>query len=430
MEKNEMISSSQTKRRPVYFGWYILAASVVLLSYQSVTFVYGFTAFITPIASTLGWTYAEISLATTIRGIQVGALDPFVGMVVDRWPARRLMILGTLTYALGVVILSKANSLLVFYLGFLVMGLGGTFCYSMVPQTVLARWFKKNIGKVSGILTMGFSIGGIFVPFIVKGIDAFGWQNLMLYLAFGVVILGLPMSLFFRNRPEEYGLLPDGAVPATDGAVTPAEEYVTGLKQILKMKAFWLIGIACMFHMIAVNALTIHIVPYMTSIGMDRETAALSITIFSLISLGVRLLYGILADKYPKKNIFALSSGITTAALVMLGLLNTSFALMVAFSVVYALGVAGSTALRVPITRDYFGAKNFGKIFGWLSVFSVVGGVAGAPLAGWVFDTRGTYSPIWYIFAVMTALATFLFLMLPPPGLARTPGMERGMSHA
>ena len=423
-----MTSPPETKSRSIYFGWYILAASLVLLSYQSVTFTYGFTAFLTPIATTLGWTYAQISLATTIRGIQVGMLDPFVGIIVDRWPARRLMILGTLVYAVGVVVFSKATNLAVFYIGFLIMGLGGTFCYSMVPQTVLARWFKKNIGKVSGILTMGFSIGGMFVPFIVKGINAFGWQQLMLYLALGVVVLGLPLSLVYRDRPEDYGMLPDGAVERTR---LPADNSVTKFKDILKMRAFWLIGIATMFHMIAVNALTIHIVPYLTSksIGMTREMAALSITIFSLVSLGIRLVYGFLADTYPKKNIFALSSGITTAALVILGLINNTFTLMVIFSIVYAFGVAGSTALRVPITRDYFGAKSFGKIFGWISLFSVIGGVAGAPLAGWIYDTRGTYNPVWYIFAGMTALATLLFLLLPLPAAA--PAVtERGESRA
>jgi OFA family oxalate/formate antiporter-like MFS transporter len=420
---------NKTNRHSIYFGWYILAAAVILTSYQSATFTYGFTNFLTPIATTLGWSYAQISLATTIRGIQVGAMDPFVGMIVDRWPARWLMILGTLTYAVGVVILSKATSLAVFYTGFMVMGLGGTFCYSMVPQTILARWFKKNIGKVSGFLSMGFSIGGMFVPFIVKGIDAFGWQRLMQYLALGVVVLGLPLALLFRNRPEEYGLLPDGAVPLSGGAPQTADDSVIGFKDVLKMRAFWLIGIASMFHMIAVNALTIHIVPYLTSasVGMTREMAALSITIFSLVSLGIRLLYGFLADIYPKKNVFAISGGITTVALVMLGMINNTFTFMVIFSIVYAFGVAGSTSLRVPIARDYFGAKNFGKIFGWICLFSVVGGVAGAPLAGWVYDTQGTYFPIWYIFAGMTALATILFLMLPLPAAARK---SRELTHA
>jgi sugar phosphate permease len=309
------------------------------------------------------------------------------------------------------------------------MGLGGTFCYSMVPQTVLARWFKKNIGKVSGILTMGFSIGGMFVPFIVKGIDIYGWQKLMLYLAGGVLVLGLPLSLLYRNRPEDYGLLADGVLPANAAASAETDSAI-GFKEVLRMRAFWVIGIAGMLNMIAVNALTIHIVPYLTSIGLDRATAATSITIFSLISLGVRLLYGIMADNFPKKNVFALSSGITTVALVVLGLLNDSFAFMVVFSIIYALGVAGSTALRVPITRDYFGAKSFGKIFGWLSVFTVVGGVAGAPLAGWVYDARGTYSPIWYVFAGMTALATILFLSLPLPVSRNQVSLEKGRSRA
>ncbi len=405
-----------------FFGWYILAGSVLVLSYQSVTFVYGLTAFMTPIATSLGWSYARISLATTIRGLEVGALDPIAGMIVDRWPARRLTVLGLIVYTLGVVVLSRSSNLAMFYTGFLLMGLGGTFCYSMVPQTVLARWFKKNIGKVSGIFTMGFSLGGVFVPLIVKGIEAFGWRDLMLYLAGGVLITGLPVSLLFRNRPEDYGLLPDGEVPVVDKE-QPVDGSVTDFRQVIKMRAFWLIGIACMLQMTAVYALTIHIVPYLTSLGMESATAAVSITIFSMIAIGVRLIYGFLADRFAKKNVFALSSALTTVALVVLGLLNNdSFINMVIFSVVYAFGVAGSTTMRVPITRDYFGAKSFGKIFGWLSVFTVVGSVVGAPVAGRVYDVRGTYSPIWFVFAGMTALATVLFLLLPTP-VSRKPDL-------
>jgi MFS family permease len=340
-------------------------------------------------------------------------------MLVDRWPARRLMVLGTVVYALGVIVLSQAANLVVFYLGFMIMGLGGTFCYSMVPQTVLARWFKKNIGKVSGILTMGFSIGGIFVPFIVKGIDAFGWRDLMLYLAFGVVILGLPLSLFFRNRPEDYGMLADGVVPSSVTA-SPDTDAIKGFKQVLKMRAFWLIGLAGMLQMLAVYALTIHIVPCLTSLGMTNTTAALSVTIFSAVALGVRLLYGFLADIFLKKYIYAFSTAITTVSLVMLSFLKgDSFSSLVFFSVVYAFAVAGSTAMRVPITRDYFGAKNFGTVFGWVSVFVVVGSVMGAPVAGLVYDTRGTYFPIWLIFAGLTALATVLLLMLPKPSVGK-----------
>ncbi len=401
--------------KKIYFGWFILAASIILISYQSVTFVYGLTAFMKPIATSLGWSYTQISLATTIRGLEVGALDPVAGMVVDRWPARRLMALGLVVYATGVFILSQATTLAVFYLGFMVMGLGGTFCFSMVPQTVLARWFKKDIGKVSGILTMGFSIGGLFVPFIVKGIEAYGWQSLMLYLALGIVVLGLPLSLFFRNRPEDYGMMADGVVPSVTAA--PADDgSVKSFRQVLKMRPFWLIGLAGMLQMIGVYALNIHIIPYLTSIGISNATAALSVTILAGVALGVRLLYGFMSDIIAKKYVYAFSCGVTAIAMVLFSYLKgDSFAAMVLFSVVCAFAFAGSTAMRVPILRDYFGAKSFGTVFGWASVFTVVGSVAGAPAAGWVYDTRGTYYPIWLVYAGTAALAMVLLLMLPAP---------------
>jgi MFS family permease len=73
----------------LFFGWYIVAAAVILTGYNSAMFVYGLTVFLTPIAATSGWTYTQISLATSIRGLQIGALDPVAGILVDRWPARR-----------------------------------------------------------------------------------------------------------------------------------------------------------------------------------------------------------------------------------------------------------------------------------------------------------------------------------------------------
>jgi MFS family permease len=149
------------------------------------------------------------------------------------------------------------------------------------------------------------------------------------------------------------------------------------------------------------------------------------VTIFSAVALGIRLLYGFLADIIPKKYLMVISCGISAIALVMLSALDgKSFAAMVVFSVVYALGVAGSSALRVPILRDYFGAGNFGTVFGWVSVFTVIGGVTGAPLAGWVYDARGTYFPIWLVFAGLCALAVIFLLMLPTPVSGKQPELK------
>ena len=156
--------------------------------------------------------------------------------------------------------------------------------------------------------------------------------------------------------------------------------------------------------------------PYLTSIGMDRPTAALGVMMISIIGLAMRVMYGIMADMFGKKYVYALSNGMMTIALVLFGSLSgSSFAMLALFGVIYGLGISGAMTVRVPITREYFGIGHFGSVFGMLSVFTVVGGIIGAPVAGWVYDTSGNYFPIWYIFAGLTMVATILLLIMPGP---------------
>ena len=400
--------------KKIFFGWFIVAAALLLMTYNSVLFVYGFTAFMDPIAVTFSWSYAQISFASSLRGLETGTLDPLVGIAADRWPARRLMFIGITIYALGTICVSRATNLAMFYAGFLIVGLGGAIGTTMVPTTVIARWFKKNIGKASGFLSTGVALGGIFAPLIVKAIDTFTWQDTLMYLAFGMLIMGLPLSLLFRNRPEEYGLLPDGEAQSDVNILeTPASGV--GVKEALKMRAFWCIGIATMLQMIAIHGLTIHMMPYLTSIGIERSRAAIAVTVFSIITIIFRIIYGFLADIFEKKNVIALSMLLTAIGLVMFQLLDgSSFAMVILFAIVYGIGAAGAMPLRTPIIREYFGIRRFGTIFGLLAFFLTIGSAAGAPLAGWVYDTRGVYDPIWYIYTGINVVGMILILMMRP----------------
>ena len=138
--------------KKIFFGWYIVAATMILMVYNSAMFIYGFTAFMNPIAATFGWTFAQVSLAQSLRGLETGALDPFIGIAADRWRAQSLIFIGLVILALGTVCIGLSTNLAMFYGGFLLIGLGSAMGISMVPQTVIARWFRRNIGKASGIL--------------------------------------------------------------------------------------------------------------------------------------------------------------------------------------------------------------------------------------------------------------------------------------
>ncbi len=224
----------------MFYGWYIVAATLIIRIYNSGMFLYGFTAMVNPIATTFGWSYTQISLAMSLRSAESGILRSFMGMAADRWPAKKLVLIGVIILGLGLVYLSQITSLVMFYASFLLIGLGSSVGILMVPMITMARWFKRNIGKASGLLAMGFGIGGALVPIVANMIDTYGWRTSLIILAIGWWVIGIPLSFVFRNSPEDYGLLPDGKPQEElkDSPKPKTPDFSRGVKEALKTSAF------------------------------------------------------------------------------------------------------------------------------------------------------------------------------------------------
>jgi len=427
----EIISGKgeETKKPQLFFGWYIVAASALLMTYSAGAMLMGFTAFVNPIAATFGWSMAQISLAMSLRGLESGALNPFLGVMVDRYPARRLVLIGVIASGLGLFLLSRVNSLLTFYGAFLVIGFGSSLSIQMLPMTMVARWFRKNIGKASGILALGTGAGGLFVPLLVTLIDTQGWRNALVVLAVGFWVLGIPLSLLFRNRPEEYGLLPDGKPPETANGSSNGRvrDISIGVREAIRMRAFWFVGLTMMLQIATINAIVIHLIPYLTSIGLERSTAGQVSMIIALSSMGARIPFGLLSDIFQKRYVMALTCGLLSLAAFLFWLIDgSSFVLIVIFAVIFGLGMGGFQPVRTPTITEYFGIRNFGAILGVLSVFVTVGMILAPPISGWVFDTFGYYDPVWLALSVISLAGAFIILTLPPPSGKPKPGV----SHA
>jgi MFS family permease len=276
----------------IFFGWYIVAAGLVLNIYNASLFAYGWSAFINPIVSTFGWTMVQLSLASSLRGVESGIFNPLFGWIVDRFSARKLMIIGLIIDAIGVFLLSQTKNLGMYYIGFLIMGIGSSMAMGILPATVIARWFKKDLGKANGIFYMGNGIGGLAAPLIVKIIDKIGWQTTLLYGAIGLLVIGLPIALMFRNRPQDYNLLPDGAsaVISNGGKVVKASsEYGTSVRDAIRMRAFWHLVVTALFQNSFMGVLTTFSIPYLTNVGMTRTAAATVTTLFTLASIFTRI---------------------------------------------------------------------------------------------------------------------------------------------
>jgi sugar phosphate permease len=400
----------------MFYGWYIVAAITVIGIIVGGTTYYGFTAMVDPIAATMGWGYTQIALAMTLRGVESGVMNPIMGAVADRWPAKRLVFLGIIILGIGLLILSQVNSLSMFYVSFLVIGLGGSLGMQVVPAVVIARWFRRNTGKAFGIMAAGIGSGGFLVPVVTMMVDTYGWRPFLIGLAISVLVIGLPLSFVFRNRPEDYGTLPDGKLQddLDDSRSMQTEDVSMGVKEALKTRAFWSIGIAFMLQTAGGSAVLLHIMPYLESVEIERSTASMVAMFLPIISIPSLLAFGWLSDIYRKNYIITATMLLSSVGLFLLSIIDgSSFGLIAGFVIVYGAGFGAQMSLRPPIMREYFGSKKFGAIFGLGSIFITIGAISTPPLAGWVFDTRGVYDPIWLVLSGVCMLGAILILTLP-----------------
>jgi MFS family permease len=187
-----------------------------------------------------------------------------------------------------------------------------------------------------------------------------------------------------------------------------------GVKEALKTRAFWHIAIAFTLQTAGSSALLLHIMPYLASLGVERSTASMIVMFISIVSIPSRFVFGWLCDIFRKSYVISASMVLTSIGLFLFSIIEAnSIWLIAGFVIVYGSVVGAYISLRPPIIREYFGTKKFGTILGLGSIPFTIGVIATPPLAGWVFDTRGVYDPIWLIFSGVSILGAILMLTIP-----------------
>jgi len=399
--------------KKIFYGWWIVLACSLIGFYFGGTVVFGFTAFFEPIREEFGWSYTQISIAASLRGLEMGIFAPLVGFLVDRFGPRKLMLWGTITIGFGLILLSFTQSLAMFYGAFLLLAFGAGGCTSVVTMTAVANWFRKKIGLALGVMGSGIGAGGLMVFLIVALIELYEWRSTLIILGVGMWALGIPLSLVVRNRPEHYGYSPDGEISSTQ--VEGHEIQDTGveitLREALKMRSFLYLNITEFIRFMALMAVFTHVMPYLASVGMPRPTAGLVAGGLPLIGIIGRFGLGWLGDVFDKRHVFAVATALISLGLLAFSCVQVRWAI-IPFLLFLPLGHGGSMVARGSIVREYFGRDSFGKTMGIIFGFASVGGIIGPTLAGWVFDAVGSYQPIWLVFCGLTALATVLVLKI------------------
>jgi sugar phosphate permease len=408
------------KPRRVFYGWWIVGACFFIALYTGGVVFYGFTAVFEPIAKGFGWSYTQISLAASLRGLEMGLLAPLIGMFVDRWGPRRLLIGGAIITSLGLMLLSRTTSLGMFYGAFVLLAIGTSTCSSTVLMPAVANWFRRKIGIATGIMVCGYGFGGLLVPIMVRLVDMQGWQATMAILAGGMLLICLPLSLLVRHKPEHYGYQPDGEAENTvvfNNGLAQAKiaEVNVGTRQALKSRTFWHITLALMCQALVLSAVVTHVMPYLSSIGITRAMSSLIAMALPLASIGGRLGLGWLGDKVDKRRVAAGAFAMMSVGLLCFGFVSAGDTwLLVPFLILFGIGYGGNNTLRASVIREFFGRSNFGAIHGIVLGIMMLGNITGPPLAAWVFEKWGSYQPIWFVFAGLAVAAILMVITTPP----------------
>ena len=432
------MSSNKTpsdKTSGIYYGWWIVLASMSVLVVGSGFYWQGFGVFFLSLQEEFSTNRAALSGAIALSQLEGGMMGPVGGYLVDRFGPRRMITFGAIVMGFGFLLMSQVNSLVMFYVVFLGVISVGMSVGIRVPALVApANWFVKKRGLAIGISLTGSGLGGIFIPVLGLLIVNYGWRTTAIVAGITIWILVLPLARIMRTRPEDYGMLPDGEHPvgrpaapaegAPDDESRPARiapVHLDGdytLRMAMRMPVFWFLAVAFGLRQFAVGAVSLHVVPFLVDTGRSLEVASFMLAATTLTSIFGRLGFGWLADRFPPRYIMALSMMMVGAGALILSNVTEGWTLLILYTVVYAIGWGGGAVTMNATRGAYFGRRAFGTISGTMDFFQMFGLVLGPIFAGFVYDLTGSYTIAFTSFAVSAAASGVLMVFLRPPGRA------------
>ncbi len=390
---------------------------------------YGFSAFFVPLSQEFGWSRTALSGVISLARLEGGFLGPIEGYLADRFGPRKVMFVGIPLMGTGFILLSQVQSLLAFYLVYILAITLGSALGTFVPvNAAIAHWFIKKRSRAFGFVMSGIGVGGaIFLPLLGWTIVTYGWRPAAIAGGILIWVIGLPVAAIMRHKPEQYGQYPDGIEPlpsnitdSSDTSATNADEYQPEFSPLetLRTSAFWLLGTSVALRALVTTGFTLHFVAMMVDRGFSLPLASSLLGWVAFLSLSGRIGLSWIGDFVEKRYLLAGALLVMAVTLVAMSLADSFLTFMIIL-VIYSTAYGGSIVLPLPIQGDYFGRNSFATIRGLLSTVQTIGMMIGPIFAGIVFDVTESYFLAFLGFGVASVLGALVLLLLKKPNPAR-----------
>ena len=348
-----------------------------------------------------GWHRASMSLGPALFMTGIALTTPIVGILIERFDARRLIAMGMLAVAACFAGLSQINGeIRTYYLFYILMAVVGNLSGAAGLTAIITRTFEQARGRALGFSMAGAglttSVGGPVVFLLVQSI---GWSAT--YLLVGLFVL-LMTPLVWALLKSDKGRISSQALAQSPGL---------SFREGMRCPVYWWMMIAFFFISCGTTGLIVHFVPLLIDKGVSPGSAAAMASAIGLSTIVMRLVTGVLVDRWDARRVSALAMSLGAVCFFIFLIGGEDYALLGAIAVGITFG--SETDLVGYMVSRYYGMKNYGRLFG--IIYGVVlSGVVFSPLLyGISKDMLGSYDPMLALAVVLLLVSTLIFTLLP-----------------
>lgn len=386
----------------IYFGYYILVASFVILFFNSgARFSIGVV--FKPMIAEFGWDRGSISLAVFINMAAFALSLTVVGRLYDRFGPKWVIIISTFFLSGGYGLIALMDSLwqfLLFYGVIAAVGTGGTS--ATLIATLTSKWFQRGRGLAISLALSGHCLGQfILVPLFEVLVRQYNWRILYAGLGLLMAAINIVIALFvIKGDPEDFGLEP------LDQASARTSPQDLGLREAMGTYSFWLFLITMFVCGAGDFLITTHFIPFATDCHIPSSTASQMLGWFGLMSLAGILIAGPASDRIGNKIPIALTFGLRVLLFLLILKYQNLFSLYL-FGLLFGFTFLITAPLTTTLIGRLYGWTHVGLISGFITTIHHLAGGFWVYLGGLIFDRTGSYQLI-FIFSLIMALVAVL----------------------
>jgi MFS family permease len=367
--------------------------------------------FIQPMSREFTWGRDVFGLALAVQNLLWGLGQPFAGAIADRFGIVRVMFVGALLYAAGLLMMRYATTPLSLDLGAgVLVGFGLSGCsFNLVLSAFSKLLPPERRGLALGAGTAAGSFGQfLFAPIGVALIGSIGWQSTLTVFA-ALMLLIVPLALALSTPPAA-----SENTPAADQQTfrTALAEAFGHRSYVLLVLGFFTCGFQLAF-------ITIHLPAFLVDRGISAQTGGWVVAAIGLFNIMGSIGVGWLQNKLPKRYILSTIYFVRALATVAFISFPITPGSAIAFGAISGLTWLSTVPPTSALVALMFGTRWFATLYGFAFVSHQVGGFLGAWLGGIVFEQFGSYAPVWWLSVLFGVLSALINLPIVEKPVAR-----------